>query len=324
MNQSSLIKIQAQNLPEIRKRVQDFADAALSDNSKRTYRAAWKDFVFYCNANNIQPAPASPTDVENYLTFCAYGNLKVSTIEIRVDAISKFHAINKLPDPTKDESIKSLMKGIRRRLGVRPNQKKALIREDLRKIVLKFPDNLTGVRNKAIFLVTWICAFRRGEAMSFDFNDLSFYDWGVSALLKESKGDQERAGIEQAIPYINDETIICPIRALKKWLADAKIESGPVFRKVDRWGKVSKERLSSQVVALLVKDAIKSIGLNPAEYSAHSLRAGFITQASLDGEDILSIQKVTRQKSLNTILKYERSAGVKARAVMTRVLTNKQ
>lgn len=295
--------------PAIRKQAKDFIELAKADNTKRAYRAAWQDFQTYCSDHNAQHAPANIGTVAEYISFCATGGLRVSTIRVRLAAISLFHRINKLPDPTQDESVRETMKGIRRNLGIRPQQKSAITDDILLKLVETFKDDITGIRNKAMCLVSWAGAFRRNEISGFNLSDLNFQSWGVKILLRKSKTDQEGIGIEQPIPYLSNKAI-CPVLALKKWIEVANIQNGALFRRIDRWDKVGKNRLTTQVFGTVVKKAVSAIGLDSDKFAHHSMRAGIITTLAQLGASAFEIQSVTRQKSMNTILGYQRSAGI--------------
>ena len=60
---------------------------------------------------------------------------------------------------------------------------------------------------------------------------------GLKLLIERSKTDAEGEGAEIAIPRgASDET--CPVTALKAWLELAEITAGPLFRKVNRGGKI--------------------------------------------------------------------------------------
>lgn len=56
--------------------------------------------------------------------------------------------------------------------------------------------------------------------------------------------------------------------------------SGPVFRSVDRWGRLGKGAVTGRTVANVVKDHAEAAGLDPTLYAGHSLRAGFATTAA--------------------------------------------
>ena len=57
----------------------------------------------------------------------------------------------------------------------------------------------------------------------------------------------------------------------------------PIFRSFIAKENVSKKRLSDRSVANIIKRRIEMIGLDPGNYSGHSLRAGFATSASIAG-----------------------------------------
>lgn len=55
-----------------------------------------------------------------------------------------------------------------------------------------------------------------------------------------------------------------------------------------------------------MQNAVARAGINPHPYSAHSLRAGFVTHAHLRGASDRAIAHQTRHRSLATIGTYVR------------------
>ncbi|MDP9350155.1 MAG: integrase, partial [Chloroflexota bacterium] len=96
------------------------------------------------------------------------------------------------------------------------------------------------------------------------------------ATLRRSKTDQEGEGRRVGIPYGSNPST-CPVRSLRSWLEASGIESGPLFRGVDRHGRLLPGRLSDKAVALVVKRRAQGAGLDPSKYSGHSLRSGLAT-----------------------------------------------
>lgn len=74
-----------------------------------------------------------------------------------------------------------------------------------------------------------------------------------------------------------------PVTALKRWLAEAQIEDGPVFRRIDQWGNVDRRALTPQSVSLILKARCEQAGLGPALFSAHGLSSGNLTEAANRG-----------------------------------------
>jgi integrase len=95
-----------------------------------------------------------------------------------------------------------------------------------------------------------------------------------------------------------------PVAAMEAWLANAEIQAGPVFRSVDRFGRIGKRRLTDRSVALIVQRWAKAAGLNPAHYAGHSLRSGLATSAAAAGASERMIMNQTGHKSLEMVRRY--------------------
>jgi integrase len=121
--------------------------------------------------------------------------------------------------------------------------------------------------------------------------------------VRRSKTDSQGKGATVALPY-GSAAATSPVRSYRAWIAAASITTGPVFRAVDRHDRIARSRLDSGSIARIVKRAAGTAGLDPALYAGHSLRAGFATQAFLNGVAEVSIMRQTRHKSLNAVRKY--------------------
>src|SRR6202042_2991166 len=119
---------------------------------------------------------------------------------------------------------------------------------------------------------------------------------GLIVTLKRSKTDQDGRGVEKGIPYASTPAL-CPVRALRAWLDAAGIEAGPIFRGVDRHGRVSSERITDRTVARIVQRCALAAGLDPSRFAGHSLRAGFATTAAQKGKSLDAIMRQTGHKS---------------------------
>jgi integrase len=71
----------------------------------------------------------------------------------------------------------------------------------------------------------------------------------------------------------------CPVEALERWLWASGITEGTVFRSIDRSGRISNAGLSGHAISVILKRRLKQTGCDPSDYSGHSLRAGFVTEA---------------------------------------------
>ena len=101
------------------------------------------------------------------------------------------------------------------------------------------------------------------------------------------------------------------MRALRDWLDAAGIESGPIFRPINKADVVGAQRLTDQSVALIVKAYAGRAGLEEKLFAGHSLRAGFLTSAAGKGASIFKMMDVSRHKSVDTLRGYVCDAELK-------------
>lgn len=51
--------------------------------------------------------------------------------------------------------------------------------------------------------------------------------------------------------------------ALKRWIEEARIESGPLFRGIDQWGYINRRALTPKSINLILKTRCSQAGLDP-------------------------------------------------------------
>jgi integrase len=96
--------------------------------------------------------------------------------------------------------------------------------------------------------------------------------------------------------------------ALWAWLETSGIESGPIFRPIDKGGTVRGSRLTCRSVANFVKVHAAAAGFDGKTFSGHSLRSAFLTSAAAMGKSIFKMMDVSRHKSVDTLRGYVRDA----------------
>lgn len=84
------------------------------------------------------------------------------------------------------------------------------------------------------------------------------------------------------------------------------IESGAY--QIDPQGRLTDKPMSDRSIARLIQKYAARVGLNPDMVGGHSLRAGFLTEASRNGASIAKMQEVSRHKRIEVLLGYVRSA----------------
>jgi integrase len=105
-------------------------------------------------------------------------------------------------------------------------------------------------------------------------------------IIRRGKTDQEGKG---AIIAIMPGAVACPVAAYKAWIEAANISTGPVFRPIAKGERLQGGRLTDRSVAKIIKAHAARIGLDPAGFSGHSLRSGFLTSAAGRGASIFKM-----------------------------------
>ncbi|WP_378952600.1 GIY-YIG nuclease family protein [Pelosinus sp. sgz500959] len=166
-----------------------------------------------------------------------------------------------------------------------PNKKTAAVVEDIRAMVNTLGDSLIDIRDRALILIGFAAGVRRSELVAIMMDDIEFNCDGLTITMQNSKTDQNGQGNKKSI-YYGSHLETCPVRSLQEWLKAAKIESGPLFRRINRHGQVGERVLGDQSVALIVKKLAKAAGLDEKKYSGDSLRSGLITTAANRGLNV--------------------------------------
>ncbi|MDQ2950324.1 MAG: integrase, partial [Acidobacteriota bacterium] len=232
---------------------EDSFRAARAGSTRRAYEHDWKQFRIWCEQHRLDPLPASPECLILYATDLTKNqNRKLNTLQRRLAAISQLHQQTGFEPPTRAWAVKQFLTGLRRELGVAPNRKRPVLTDDLKQIVAEIPDTLLGKRDRALLLLGFSGAFRRSELVALNTDDLETTRDGLIVRLRKSKTDQQGEGRAVGIPR-GAEALTCPVAALSIWRTAAHIESGSVFRRVNRHAQVLPERLSAEGVALVVK-----------------------------------------------------------------------
>jgi site-specific recombinase XerD len=207
--------------------------------------------------------------------------------------------------PTDSEAVKATVRGIRRTFGGARVRKAPAVAAKMLSMVAHAPDRMTGLRDRALLLIGFAGAFRRSELVALDIADTEETEAGLRVTIRKSKTDQEAEGETIAIARGD---IACPVKALRDWLDAAGLETGPIFRPINKAGAVATSRLSDRSVANIVKTYAGSAGFDATTFSGHSLRSGFLTSAAGKGASIFKMMDVSRHKSVETLRWYVRDA----------------
>jgi site-specific recombinase XerD len=295
-------------LAAIADRASGFAHQSKSRNTIRAYRADWSHFTKWCREHGQASLPASPETVALYLSDLASTH-KPATLTRRISAISQAHQMAGIDTPTMNSKVRLVLAGIRRSKGTAQLAKTPVLIEDLRRMVARLPETLLGARDRTLLLIGFSGAFRRSELVALNVDDVAFTRDGLAVNIRRSKTDQEGEGRKIGVPY-GSNPATCPIRSLQDWMAGSQITQGPLFRPINRHGRLASRRLSSGAVAEIVKRYAAAAGLDAAVFAGHSLRSGLATSAAMAGASERSIMMQTGHRSLTTLRRYIRDGSL--------------
>ncbi|MGD9713456.1 MAG: site-specific integrase, partial [Thermomicrobiales bacterium] len=261
--------------------------------------------------------PTAPEKIAEYFAATAE-TYAVATLQRRLAAISKAHRAIGADDPCRSEIVQAVMRGVRRSRGVAQRQAQALLRDDLFVVLDRLEYRPKDIRDRALLLLGWATAMRRSELVALDVEDVEFTTKGALITVRRSKTDQEGRGREIAVPL--GRTRHCPIAALKEWLVFAEIETGAIFTTVNKHGHLLKSRMSGEAASNVVKARVAYAGYDPAAFSGHSLRAGFVTAAALAGASTYKIRETTGHRSESGLAPYLRTVSLFDDAAVAKLL----
>jgi len=284
-----------------------YQDAADAPSTLEAYAADYEAFANWCKRFGFTPLPATPEIVGAYLAAAGEG-YALPTLRRRVAAIARANGMAGHSLDTRHPAIRETLRGISRRHGQPARKAAALTTDEIRQLCSVCDNSLTGLRDRAIFLIGFAGALRRSELVGLDVEHIKWTKDGVTLLIVRSKSDKSGKGARILIPT-GSSPDTCPIRALRAWLEAAAITQGPVFRKISKGGRPAVGRLSGDGVRRILKQRASTAGISGTRLepiSPHGLRAGFVTTAYSRGVPDEEIMDHTRHKSLATMRGYVR------------------
>lgn len=251
-----------------------------------------------------------PPDVDQALVSAGYkgklGAMAHNTLVHRVAVLSKAHQIRSLKNPCQDPLVRELLTRTRKayaKRGALPQKKEALTKDPLDALLATCDESLKGRRDRALLLFAWASGGRRrSEVAGADMRFLRRV--GPSDFmynLAYSKSNQ--SGLEA--PENGKPVVGAAGVALQEWLQLSQIKTGAIFRQVRKGGHLG-DALSAAAVRTIVKDRCALAGVE-GDYSAHSLRSGFVTEAGRQNVPLGETMGLTGHQSVATVVGYFRA-----------------
>lgn len=234
------------------------------------------------------------------------GALANTTLQHRLSVLSKAHQAHELKNPCQDPKVRELLSRTRKayaKRGALPRKKAALTKDPLMTLLETCDDTLRGLRDRALILFAWSSGGRRrSEVAHADMQYLKPVGQdGYVYDLTVSKTNQ--SGVD--LPENYKPVAGIAAQALASWLTASGIVSGPIFRRIRKGGHLG-DALSPAAVRDIVKARCALAGIE-GDFSAHSLRSGFVTEAGRQSIPLAETMAMTGHHSVATVLGYFRS-----------------
>lgn len=299
--------------------------AAQAPATMAAYQDDWLAWLDFCRRRGLTGDALTPETVALFLTDLIdtpspkTGRRRaVSTVRRRLYGLVAQARQRGYVVDSRHPLISQILDGIDAVHYTPPRRKDALSPDDIRAMLGYLPLDRRGLRNRAILLVGYVSALRRSELVGLDAerpNDRSVTDctgwieWHGEQLLIITRGKRGRWREVPVGPGTSDWT--CPVTALRRWLTEARIVCGPVFRPIAPNGAIGAGPLAAKQVLYLVQQTALAAGvrsdLPEAErlrlWGAHSLRAGIPTYADLEER---RVQRHLGHASVTTTRIYQR------------------
>jgi hypothetical protein len=212
-------------------------------------------------------------------------------------------------NPCADPLVRELLARTRRayaQRGAAPKRQRALTKDPLQLLLATCDASLAGKRDRALLLFAWATGGRRrSEVASATLENLQRVDGDAFVYTLTHSKTNQRGDLrpEDVKPLVGSAAA-----AMREWLAALRahgIQEGPIFRRIRRGGHLA-EPLAAAAVRDIVKARCALAGIE-GSFSAHSLRAGFVTEAGKQNLPLAETMALTGHQSVATVVGYFRA-----------------
>jgi len=217
-----------------------------------------------------------------------------ATLDRRIASWRAFHRMRNLASPFDAPLLRQSRIKARKAAGHVPRPKSAhpITREILLEMMQAAGPGLRGLRDRAILALGWGSGGRRrSEIAGLRREDVDLRDFDRT----KTTGPAEAPRL-----VLKGRAARC----LVAWIDAAGIGEGPLFRRISRTGVAGQKALSPAGVAGIVKRLVIATGREADFASAHGLRAGFLTQAALDGAPVQAAMRLSLHRSVAQAQRY--------------------
>jgi integrase len=277
-----------------------------SYNSKISFDRDIKYLESWCHVNGILSLDHFKKEYLIYFIMDHVEKQKMSTIRRRIASLSRYLQLRKMDSPCYHKDIMILMRKLTEKYGTSKSWGKAITLDVLNDMLDTCKDDgIKGVRDAAVLLFGFSTGGRRRTEISNATMDRLKKNRDGSFTYNLGKSKTNQLGEDDHKPLVGRAAM-----ALSYWLNESGITEGSIFRGLKKNGKLMPLGLSDKQIARIVKDRCQKAGYDPKDYTAHSLRSGFVTESGIRGKPLGDVMAMTGHKSMKEVMRYYKTGDI--------------
>ena len=233
-------------------------DTEMPDLAARDLAAGTRDTYRRSTRRLDEWLDGSPTDaaLADYLVVLFERGIAPATAGVAVAAVADRAKREGLPSPLGERTARALSAFRRDAADRGPGQVDGISwkQADRMADLAAASDIPAGLRDGLLIRLASDCLLRVAEASALDIADISFVDDWLQVIVRRSKTDQEGKG--RAL-YAGPPTA----RLARRWLRTGGIADGPLFRPVNKAGRIAPTRLSARTMREIIKRRAAQAGI---------------------------------------------------------------
>lgn len=278
-------------------------------NTRRAYEWQWGRFTTWCDSCGRSSLPATAETVTEYAATLRGMLASPANIDQALGVILARHRASLLERP-ETYPARALLRAYRRQLaedGVTQRQATPMTRDVLCQTIASLDvTSVRGRRDRLMLALGFQMMARRSELAALRFADIAETDRGLEVSVRTSKTDRQSTGRAVALPTQADPALD-PVRLVRAWRVE--VGDGPLLRRLSIDG-IQVGPITGHGINHALRAAVRRAGIPEADtYTAHSLRAGGLTDALLRGVPVsIAARHGGWDPESPTVLRYARAA----------------
>jgi len=277
-------------------------------NTEIAYTRDQRRYVAAALVAGLNPlAPIVPFWTEYFIEYAS--SHSVTTMYRHAYGIANLFHQHGLPSPTRTWRHKRLLRRLAREAGVVTRHAKPLYGDNATALLRSYDtaNNIRNIRDYTICVIGFTRGFRSATIVGLFIEDIKFELQGVVTGLRNEKTSRNASITFTGTPHTKTHEFCmpCGLKRMVDVMTSLGIDEGPLFRGIDRWGRLAPQGLHPKAVTDILRGGLRRANIaNPEKYSSHSFRHGVVIAGKLKNWTVEEIMTVTMHRSIAGIAPY--------------------